>query len=164
MTLKISEYYIKIGPLCNKLVAVQDFHHLTPTSLLSRWYVHDRAANQCDDIATFKLRPSNLRAMSELQSNAAFHLSQNPLKCVNHIVLPPYLIYGIAARTFWCIVHGSSRPFEITVHSNHNIDDVKKDIISQEIILRHITHSSLVLWKVSFYSWDLYFRRVYLAS
>ena len=99
--------------------------------------------------------------MSEFQSNAAFHLSKNPLKPhrSSHIVLPPYLIYGMDARTFWCIIYGSSVPFEISVHSNVNVTHLKEEIQKKKKAFRVYDASELVLWKVlSFYSWDLCFR------
>ncbi|KAF8348935.1 hypothetical protein F5887DRAFT_1071080 [Amanita rubescens] len=78
--------------------------------------------------------------MSELQSSAAFHLYKDPLHRSGHIVLPPSLMYGEDARTFWCAVYGSPIPFEISVHVN----GLKKDII-KEIALRDVAYSSLVL-------------------
>jgi hypothetical protein len=92
--------------------------------------------------------------MSELQSNAAYHLPKNPLYRSGHILLPPSMIYGKDGRAFWCAVYGSTVPFEISVHVNANVVGLKKDIINQETALRDFAHSSLVLWKVSFYSWD----------
>ena len=90
--------------------------------------------------------------MSEFQSNAAFHLSQQlPLERSSHIVLPPYLIYGMAARTFWCTFYGSSVPFAIGIHSDNNID-ILKEQIKQKMALNHIPSVNLVLWKASVYS------------
>ena len=83
--------------------------------------------------------------MSALQCNAAFHLYPS-----SHIVLPPYLLYGMETRTFWCAVYGSSRAFKMSVHPDTNVDDLKKDIVKQEMALCHLPYSHLVLWKVSF--------------
>ncbi|KAF8351674.1 hypothetical protein F5887DRAFT_913384 [Amanita rubescens] len=82
--------------------------------------------------------------MSALQSNQL-----NPLYPSSHIVLPPYLMYGMETRTFWCAVYGSSRVFKMSAHPDIDVDDLKKDIIKQEIALRHLAYSNLVLWKLS---------------
>ena len=87
--------------------------------------------------------------MSELQSNAAFHLYQNPLYHYRRpVVLPPSLMYGEDTRTFWCAVNGGNTPpFDISVHVGVNVNGLKKDI-KKEIARHDVATSSLVLWKV----------------
>ncbi|KIL56101.1 hypothetical protein M378DRAFT_540176 [Amanita muscaria Koide BX008] len=84
--------------------------------------------------------------MSEFQSNAVY---KNPPYRSSHIVLPASMMYGKDGLTFWCAVYGSSIPFDISVHVNANVNDLKRDIIRQEIALRDIDYSSLVLWKLN---------------
>lgn len=87
--------------------------------------------------------------MSELQSNAAFHLYQNPL--CRPVVLPPSLMYDEDTRTFWCAVNGGSTPpFDISVHVGVNVNGLKKNI-KQEMARHDVAASNLVLWKVFIY-------------
>ena len=90
--------------------------------------------------------------MSEFQSNvAAFHRS-------SHIVLPPYLIYGMEAHTLWCVLYGSFFPFKISVHPDADVEDLKEEIWKKKkVACRDPDASNLVLWKVHFYSRDLCF-------
>ena len=87
--------------------------------------------------------------MSELQSNAAFHLYQNPLYHYHRpVILLPSLMYGEDTRTFWCAVNGGNTPpFDISVHVGVNVNGLKKDI-KKEIARHDVATSSLVLWKV----------------
>ena len=85
--------------------------------------------------------------MSELQSNAAYNLYQNPS---SHTVLPPYLMYGMGTRTFWCAMRDSPDPFKISVHPDADVYDLK-GIIREKNALRDYNASKLVLWKVFFY-------------
>ena len=75
--------------------------------------------------------------MSELQSNAAFHLYQNPLYHYRRpVVLLPSLMYGEDTRTFWCAVNGGGTPpFDISVDVNVNVNGSKKNI--KEEMARH---------------------------
>ncbi len=81
--------------------------------------------------------------MSELQSNAAYHLYPS------HIVLPPYLMYGMETRTFWCAIYGSSIVFKISIHPDADVDDLKGKIQEKKRALRDHDTSKLVLWKVT---------------
>ena len=92
--------------------------------------------------------------MSELQSNAAYHLYQNPLYPSRDIVLPSYLMYGTETRTFWCAVYGSSVVFKISIHPDADVDELKGKIQEKNRALRDHNASLLDLWKVSFYSWN----------
>lgn len=57
-------------------------------------------------------------------------------------------------RTFFCVVYaGSSIPFEVSVRLDVTVNGLKK-AIKDEMDLRDVAAPSLVLWQVSFYSWD----------
>ncbi|KAK2464429.1 hypothetical protein APHAL10511_003577 [Amanita phalloides] len=87
--------------------------------------------------------------MSEVQSNAGHHLYQNPFDPSRDIVLPPYMIYGMECRTFWCAVYGSSIVFQISAHPDADVDDLKGKIKEKKGALRDHNASKLVLWKLS---------------
>ena len=63
-------------------------------------------------------------------------------------------MYGMEIRTLWCAVYGSSIVFKISVHPHADVDDLKGKIQEKKGALRDHDASKLVLWKVSFYSWD----------
>ncbi|KAK2465020.1 hypothetical protein APHAL10511_003096 [Amanita phalloides] len=58
-------------------------------------------------------------------------------------------MYGKDIRTFWCVVQGSPVPFKISAHPDADVNDLKRDIIRQEIALRDIAYSRLVLRKLN---------------
>lgn len=54
-----------------------------------------------------------------------------------------------AILTLWCFIDGGSTAFEVTPHSNMNINDLKllvKEVKKPE--LDHLASNSLVVWKV----------------
>ncbi|KAF8326911.1 hypothetical protein F5887DRAFT_1013155 [Amanita rubescens] len=87
--------------------------------------------------------------MTELQSNAAYHLYQNPLYPSSDVVLPPYFMYGIETRTFWCTIYGSSIPFKVSLRANADVGDLKEEVQKKKKALRDHDTSNLVLWKLN---------------
>ena len=86
--------------------------------------------------------------MSELQSNAAFHPSNNPRYHYRpFVVLPPSLLYGMETLIFWCAMRGDLVPFKMSAHPDTDVNDLKKQI-KEAMALRDVADTSLVLWKV----------------
>ena len=56
-------------------------------------------------------------------------------------------MYGEGTRTFWCVVNGSTPPFDISVKVDVNVNGLKKE----EMACHDVAASSLVLWKVYYY-------------
>ncbi len=63
-------------------------------------------------------------------------------------------MFGGNVVTFRCIIHGSSVPYKISIQPDASVEDLKDQIKTKKIAFRAHDASSLMLWKLSFYSWD----------
>jgi len=93
--------------------------------------------------------------MSDFQSNQAFTPSNThtyPGKpFLRYALLPPRAMAGEEICTLWFVIDGDFTPFQITVHVDVNINNLKEDIgVEKKIFLCDVNTSSysLVLWKV----------------
>ncbi|KAF8349128.1 hypothetical protein F5887DRAFT_1156874 [Amanita rubescens] len=66
-------------------------------------------------------------------------------------------MFGGDILTLWCVVYGSSVPFQIFVHPNVNVNYLKEEIQKKKKVFRDHDAANLVLWKVGLYLWDLRF-------
>ena len=108
-----------------------------PDTLLQR-------IGQRGDVETFAERLT----IPTQKMSSVFPQAQLPLK--DHV----YILVELPSRTFYCILYGRPVPFEISVHSNTNINGLKEEIQKKKVAFRDHDASNLVLWKVHFYSRD----------